>query len=122
MKSREIYDSIQQWIADYCSIEKDMTWKEYFKMFSISPDDENIPNDHIPVDAKCSIFCEKKNIASIIINKKEHSINNIDELLVFLNQEFKFFGNITDEFFVFSKDGSDEKTKIFTNKLISDFY
>ena len=65
---------------------------------------------------------EKKNIASIIINKKEHSINNIDELLVFLNQEFKFFGNITDEFFVFSKDGSDEKTKIFTNKLISDFY
>jgi len=42
---------------------RDMTWKEYFKMFSILPNDEHVPNAHIPVDAKCSIFCEKKNIS-----------------------------------------------------------
>lgn len=42
---------------------RDMTWKEYFKMFSIMPNESHTPNSHMPVDAKCSIFCNKKNIA-----------------------------------------------------------
>ncbi len=42
---------------------KDMTWKEYFKMFSILPNEEHTPNSHMPVDAKCSLFCAKKNIS-----------------------------------------------------------
>lgn len=27
-KARDIYDSIQQWMADHCPVEKDLTWKE----------------------------------------------------------------------------------------------
>ncbi len=49
---------------------RDMTWKEYFKMFSILPNEEHIPNSHIPVDAKCSLFCEKKNIAFLVTGGK----------------------------------------------------
>ncbi len=61
---------------------KDMTWKEYFKMFSISPDDENTPNAHIPVDAKCSIFCDKKNIAFHVTGGKLlYEIESIAKIL-----------------------------------------
>ncbi len=45
---------------------KDMTWEEYFKMFSILPNQEHVPNKHIPVDAKCSLFCDKKNISFLV--------------------------------------------------------
>ena len=68
--------------ADLADERQNETWKEYFKMFSISPDDENIPNDHIPVDAKCSIFCEKKNIAFHVTGGKLlYEIESISKIL-----------------------------------------
>lgn len=57
-----IYDKDPKEFFDAKPI-RDMTWKEYFKMFSILPNDEHVPNKHIPVDAKCSLFCEKKNLS-----------------------------------------------------------
>lgn len=61
---------------------KDMTWKEYFKIFSILPNDEHVPNAHIPVDAKCSIFCEKKNISFQVTGGKFlYEIEKIKDIL-----------------------------------------
>jgi len=57
-----IYDKDPKEFFDATPI-RDMTWKEYFEMFEILPDQELVPNAHIPVDAKCSIFCDKKRIS-----------------------------------------------------------
>lgn len=42
---------------------RDMSWKEYFQMFSILPNDTHTPNAHIPVDAQCARYCEKKGLS-----------------------------------------------------------
>jgi len=42
---------------------RDMDWQEYFQMFSILPGQTHSPNSHIPVDAHCSMYCEKKGIS-----------------------------------------------------------
>ena len=76
-----IYDKDPKEFFDAKPI-KDMTWSEYFKMFSVSPDDEHVPNAHIPVDAKCSIFCEKKDIAFHVTGGKLlYEIESIAEIL-----------------------------------------
>ena len=61
---------------------KDMKWSEYFKMFNISPEQDLVPNAHIPVDGKCSIFCEKKNIAFHVTGGKLlYEMEDIKKLL-----------------------------------------
>jgi len=42
---------------------KDMTWGEYFKIFGIREDSTHTPNNSIPIDVECAIFCSKKNIS-----------------------------------------------------------
>lgn len=49
---------------------KDMSWKEYFKMFDIVPGQQAEPNAHIPVDVVCSQFCSRKNISFHITGGK----------------------------------------------------
>ena len=76
-----IYDKDPKEFFDAKPI-KDMTWKEYFKMFSILPNDEHVPNAHIPVDAKCSIFCEKKNLSFQVTGGKFlYEVEKIDDIL-----------------------------------------
>ena len=45
---------------------KDMTWQEYFKVFNILPGQTHTPNSHIPVDAQCAMYCEKKGISFLV--------------------------------------------------------
>ncbi len=49
---------------------RDMSWEEYFQMFSILPGQTHTPNSHMPVDAQCSIYCEKKNLSFHITGGK----------------------------------------------------
>lgn len=42
---------------------RDMSWDDYFQMFSILPNDTHTPNSHIPVDAQCARYCEKKGLS-----------------------------------------------------------
>ncbi|MGI6423193.1 MAG: hypothetical protein ACOX0X_01050 [Candidatus Dojkabacteria bacterium] len=49
---------------------RDMKWKEYFKMFNILPGQTHKPNAHIPVDAHCAIYCEKKGLSYHITGGK----------------------------------------------------
>lgn len=61
---------------------RDITWDEYFKMFSIVPETDHIPNSHIPVDAKCSMFCKKKGISYHVTGGKLlHEIEDLDGIL-----------------------------------------
>lgn len=64
-----IYDKDPKEFFDAKPI-RDMTWEEYFKMFSIVPDQNHTPNSHIPVDAHCSIYCEKKGISFLVTGGK----------------------------------------------------
>lgn len=64
-----IYDKDPKEFFDAKPI-KDITWKAYFKMFSILPDVKHVPNSHIPVDVECSLFCARKNIAFNITGGK----------------------------------------------------
>lgn len=61
---------------------KDISWDEYFKMFGISKDTEHIPNEHIPIDAKCAQFAEKKNISMHITGgTRLENLKNMEKLL-----------------------------------------
>lgn len=42
---------------------KDMTWREYFSLFDIQEDSTHTPNNNIPIDVECAIFCKKKGIS-----------------------------------------------------------
>jgi uridylate kinase len=42
---------------------KDMTWEEYFDLFGIQEDSIHKPNNSIPIDVECAIFCSKKGIS-----------------------------------------------------------
>ncbi len=76
-----IYDKDPKEFFDATPI-RDMTWAEYFQMFEIVPDQDLIPNAHIPVDAKCSIFCEKKRISFHVTGGKLlYEIEDISKLL-----------------------------------------
>jgi uridylate kinase len=60
---------------------KDISWDEYFKMFGISKDTDHIPNDHIPIDAMCAQFAEKKNISIHISGgSRLENIKDIEDL------------------------------------------
>ena len=76
-----IYDKDPKEFFDATPI-RDMTWKEYFEMFEILPDQELVPNAHIPVDAKCSIFCDKKRISYHVTGGKFlYEIQEIEKIL-----------------------------------------
>jgi uridylate kinase len=49
---------------------KDMSWNEYFKMFSVVPGQQHEANAHIPVDVQCSQFCSRKNLSFHITGGK----------------------------------------------------
>jgi len=78
-----IYDKDPKEFFDATPI-RDMTWAEYFQMFEIVPEQDLIPNAHIPVDAKCSIFCEKKRISFHVTGGK--LLYEIDEINKILNE------------------------------------
>lgn len=78
-----IYDKDPKEFFDAKPI-RDMLWSEYFEMFSISPDQELVPNAHIPVDGKCSIFCNKKRISFHVTGGK--LLYEIDEIAKILNE------------------------------------
>ena len=76
-----IYDKDPKEFFDAKPI-KDMTWKAYFKMFSILPNEEHVPNSHMPVDAKCSLFCEKKDISFHVTGGKLlYESDNLSKIL-----------------------------------------
>ncbi len=64
-----IYDKDPKAFFDAKAI-KDMTWQEYFKMFSIMPGQTHTPNSHIPVDTQCAMYSEKKNISFLVTGGK----------------------------------------------------
>ncbi len=45
---------------------KDISWNQYFKLFSISEEDNHTANMNIPIDKECSKFSAKKNISFFI--------------------------------------------------------
>ena len=64
-----IYDKDPKEFFDAKPI-RDMTWQDYFKMFSILPNQTHTPNSHIPVDSQCSIYCERKGISFLVTGGK----------------------------------------------------
>ncbi len=64
-----IYDKDPKAFFDAKAI-KDMTWQEYFKMFSIMPGQTHTPNSHIPVDSQCAIYSERKGISFLVTGGK----------------------------------------------------
>jgi uridylate kinase len=63
---------------------RDMSWEEYFQMFSILPGQNNKPNAHIPIDVQCSIFCERKNLSFHITGGK--LLEEIEDIKGVLNE------------------------------------
>lgn len=63
---------------------RDMTWQEYFNVFSILPGQNHEPNAHIPVDSHCSMYCEKKGISFHVTGGK--LLDEIDDLKGILNE------------------------------------
>lgn len=64
-----IYDKNPKEFSDAKPI-KDMTWGDYFSLFSIKEDDEHIANSNIPVDKECARFCKAKGISFFICGGK----------------------------------------------------
>jgi len=61
---------------------RDITWNDYFKMFSIVSEQGHLPNAHIPVSAQCSIFCKKKGISFHVTGGKLlHEIGDLKGIL-----------------------------------------
>ncbi|NLZ24289.1 hypothetical protein GX888_00870 [Candidatus Dojkabacteria bacterium] len=78
-----IYDKDPKEFFDARPI-RDMRWEDYFKMFSVHPDKEHIPNSSIPVDAKCAVFCEKKDISFNVTGGK--LLYDIEDIKGILNE------------------------------------
>jgi len=57
---------------------RDMTWKQYFEMFNIMPGQTHTPNSHIPVDAHCAMYSEKKGISFHVTGGK--LLDEIEEI------------------------------------------
>ncbi|MBP5204429.1 hypothetical protein J6Z48_02185 [bacterium] len=51
---------------DKVHIIKDITWKNYFKMFHIKNDDTHEANSHIPIDKICARFANNKGVQFFI--------------------------------------------------------
>ncbi len=49
---------------------KDMTWEDYFELFSITDDDVHQANSHIPIDRECARFCRSKGISFFVCGGK----------------------------------------------------
>lgn len=49
---------------------KDMTWEDYFELFSITDDDTHEANSNIPIDKECAKFCRNKGISFFICGGK----------------------------------------------------
>lgn len=45
---------------------KDMTWKEYFKLFDIAPGEQHKPNGNMPLDVESVQFCARKGLSFFI--------------------------------------------------------
>ncbi|HOV34788.1 MAG TPA: hypothetical protein PLS56_02230 [Candidatus Dojkabacteria bacterium] len=62
---------------------KDISWEGYFSLFGISEDDVHEPNNSIPVDRECSLFCHKKGISFFICGGKDLASNekNLEEII-----------------------------------------
>jgi uridylate kinase len=45
---------------------KDMTWKEYFKLFNIAPGEQHKPNTNMPLSVESVQFCARKGISFFI--------------------------------------------------------
>jgi len=52
---------------------KDMSWEDYFELFSITENDSHEANDNIPVDKGCANFCRNKGISFFICGGKNIS-------------------------------------------------
>jgi len=48
----------------------DISWEEYFKLFSITDGDNHQANENIPIDVNCAQFCSKKGISFFICGGK----------------------------------------------------
>ena len=49
---------------------KDMTWEDYFELFSITDDDTHQANSHIPIDKECARFCRCKGMSFFVCGGK----------------------------------------------------
>lgn len=63
---------------------RDMSWQDYFEVFSILPGQTHTPNAHIPVDAQCSVYCEKKGISFHVTGGK--LLDEIEEIKDILDE------------------------------------
>jgi uridylate kinase len=49
---------------------KDMTWEKYFELFDIQEGSTHTPNNSIPIDISCAIFCKEKGLSLWIAGGK----------------------------------------------------
>lgn len=61
---------------------KDISWKDYMKMFHISAKTDHKPNMHIPISSETAIFCEAKGV-SVFVSGGRNIRDNADISNVF---------------------------------------
>jgi uridylate kinase len=68
---------------------KDMTWKEYFKLFDISMGEQHKPNNKMPLDVESVQYCARKELSFLITGGKlleeEEKISKILEMGTFIH-------------------------------------
>jgi predicted uridylate kinase len=61
---------------------KDMTWKDYFKLFDIVEGEQHKPNHKMPLDVESAQFCARKGISYMISGGKTlEEISSIKKIL-----------------------------------------
>jgi uridylate kinase len=68
---------------------KDMTWKEYFKLFDIVKGEQHKPNYKMPLDVECVQYCSRKRLSFFITGGKvleeEEDISKLLEIGTFIH-------------------------------------
>lgn len=61
---------------------KNMTWKEYFKLFDIVEGEQHKPNTNMPLDVECVQYCARKGISYFVSGGKTlEEITSIKKIL-----------------------------------------
>jgi uridylate kinase len=68
---------------------KDMTWKEYFKLFDIVAGEQHTPNHRTPLDVESVQFCSRKGLSFFITGgatlEEEENISKILQTGTFIH-------------------------------------
>lgn len=76
-----VYDKDPKEFFD-AKVIKDMTWKEYFKLFGIVEGEQHKPNNNMPLDVECVQYCARKGISYFVSGGKTlEEITSIKKIL-----------------------------------------